>query len=368
MTDVFISYKREDRGRCIEIADALRALGLDVWVDARLESGVSFDAEIESRIHAAKAVLVLWSPLAVQSSWVRNEATIGLERGVLVSAELEPCRRPVQFTTTHTEMLHGAALNESSAAWMGIVRRIGVLAGRDDLVAGADKALPAAARGAAHASHFAKKKSAALPIGLAIAALVIGVGAVAYLRPTPDQPKAMIPGAEASSTPSAAPAPSISAPPIAAPADPCAQARGDWASLAASTDVALLQAFLASTPADCPIQRGLAEAKLKEIEAAAAEKNKPVFAAAAVAKAFAGAWVAVPGEGGECAMLPWRFERTDAGYDRISSGGDREPFTVASAAPPTLRHSGGLRIMVRGDRMDVVPGDNRAPCKLQRQG
>ena len=68
MTDVFISDKREDRARCVAIADALRALGPDVWVDARLESGVSFDAEIESRIHAAKAVLVLWSPLAAQSS------------------------------------------------------------------------------------------------------------------------------------------------------------------------------------------------------------------------------------------------------------------------------------------------------------
>ena len=44
MTDVFISYKRRTRPKIEQIAAALEALGLDVWFDANLEAGSSFNA------------------------------------------------------------------------------------------------------------------------------------------------------------------------------------------------------------------------------------------------------------------------------------------------------------------------------------
>ena len=59
MVDVFVSYKREERERCECIVRRLRALELDVWFDARLTSGMSFDREIETTLRDAKVVLVL---------------------------------------------------------------------------------------------------------------------------------------------------------------------------------------------------------------------------------------------------------------------------------------------------------------------
>lgn len=61
MADIFISYSRNDRDRCIAIRDALAALKVGVWFDAGIGAGASFDREIEREIEAAKALLVLWS-------------------------------------------------------------------------------------------------------------------------------------------------------------------------------------------------------------------------------------------------------------------------------------------------------------------
>ena len=133
MTDVFISYTREERARCTTIAAKLRALGLDVWFDAKLASGTSFDHEIEQNIRAAKAVMVLWSPRSVKSTWVRNEATIGQQRDVLVSVEIEPCTVPVNFTNTHSEFLHESNFSDSDSAWTNILARLASLTGHPSL-------------------------------------------------------------------------------------------------------------------------------------------------------------------------------------------------------------------------------------------
>jgi hypothetical protein len=130
MVDVFISYKREERARCERIANKLKALNLDVWFDARLPSGKSFDREIESTIKKAKAVLVLWSPASVESEWVRNEAGIGKERGVLAAAQLAPCELPIAFRATHYETLFDEAFADDHPGWIKVLERIGELTGR----------------------------------------------------------------------------------------------------------------------------------------------------------------------------------------------------------------------------------------------
>lgn len=135
MVDVFISYKRQERAQCERIADKLRALDLDVWFDARLESGRSFDREIEESIKKAKAVLVLWSPAAVESEWVRNEATIGKQRDVLVAVQIAPCTLPIAFTNTHFEPLYDPRFPDDDAGWLKVLDRIGRLCARPGLVA-----------------------------------------------------------------------------------------------------------------------------------------------------------------------------------------------------------------------------------------
>jgi len=130
MVNVFISYKREERARCERIANKLKALNLDVWFDARLPSGKSFDREIETTIKKAKTVLVLWSPASVESEWVRNEASIGKERGILAAAQLAPCELPIAFRATHYETLFEEGFADDHPGWIKVLERIGELTAR----------------------------------------------------------------------------------------------------------------------------------------------------------------------------------------------------------------------------------------------
>ena len=84
MSDVFISYRRSDRAIAEALYRALKEEGLDIWWDASLQAGETFDEKIQSILQSSKAIILLWSPEAAESEWVRGEGTIGRERGVLV--------------------------------------------------------------------------------------------------------------------------------------------------------------------------------------------------------------------------------------------------------------------------------------------
>ncbi|MEM9738266.1 MAG: toll/interleukin-1 receptor domain-containing protein [Pseudomonadota bacterium] len=130
--DVFISYKRDERPEVEEIARRLKDLDVSVWFDAELNSGLSFDAEIDRNIREAKCVLVCWSPGAVSSEWVRGEATIGRQRGVLAASMLKPSDLPAPFNLIHAEDLTVGSSVENPG-WLNLLGRIGDLIGRPGL-------------------------------------------------------------------------------------------------------------------------------------------------------------------------------------------------------------------------------------------
>src|SRR5262245_29276700 len=101
MVDVFISYSQAERERILPIADNLRALKIEVWFDEQLVPGTSFTLEISTITLQCKAQLVCWSLASVNSDWVRGEAEIGRQRGVLVAAMIEPCQPPPPFNMLH---------------------------------------------------------------------------------------------------------------------------------------------------------------------------------------------------------------------------------------------------------------------------
>ena len=76
MSDVFISYKREDEVRVARLARALEQAGLAVWWDRGLPGAESWRENIASALHAAKCVLVVWShgSVGVEGAFVRDEA------------------------------------------------------------------------------------------------------------------------------------------------------------------------------------------------------------------------------------------------------------------------------------------------------
>ena len=97
MTDIFISYSRSDRERVARLAEALQSSGYSAWWDNDLAGGVEYSREIESRINAAKAVVVIWSATSIESAWVADEAELGRDAGKLVPLVIDDVQPKIGF-------------------------------------------------------------------------------------------------------------------------------------------------------------------------------------------------------------------------------------------------------------------------------
>ena len=105
MSDIFISYKREDQATARKLANALESEGWTVWWDPKLRAGERFNDVIESALNEAKCVIVLWSKRSVQSLYVKDEATHALNRKKLVPVTIEQVELPFRFEELHTPSL-----------------------------------------------------------------------------------------------------------------------------------------------------------------------------------------------------------------------------------------------------------------------
>ena len=105
MADVFISYAREDHEHARKVASALSEHGWSVWWDRKIIAGQAFDQVIERELETARSVVVLWSKASVSSEWVKNEAAVAVERGVLVPALIESVKVPLEFRRKQTSNL-----------------------------------------------------------------------------------------------------------------------------------------------------------------------------------------------------------------------------------------------------------------------
>src|SRR5262249_25540311 len=105
LSDVFISYARENLPEARAIAEALQDRGLSVFWDRTIPAGRTFEQVIEEAIGDAKAVVVLWSHHSIRSDWVRAEASEGANRGILVPATLDGARPPLRYRIAQTANL-----------------------------------------------------------------------------------------------------------------------------------------------------------------------------------------------------------------------------------------------------------------------
>ena len=129
MSDIFISYTREERAAARHFAECFAAEGFSVWWDAVLRSGETFDEVIEKELRAAKAVVVLWSPRSVTSRWVRAEATLADRANKLVPVIIETCNLPLIFELTHAANLADWTGDTSDNRWQTLVSDLNRLIG-----------------------------------------------------------------------------------------------------------------------------------------------------------------------------------------------------------------------------------------------
>ena len=122
MSDVFISYAREDMPKAKLLAEALIADGLSVWWDHDLVGGDNFREQIDQTISAAKMVIVIWSENSVKSPFVKDEASRANDRQILLPVAIGDANPPVGFGELQTIRFKRWA--ETSAEWETLTRTV----------------------------------------------------------------------------------------------------------------------------------------------------------------------------------------------------------------------------------------------------
>ena len=98
-TDVFLSYKAEDRSRLVPFVSALEGEGFTVWWDAHIGGGTNWHEDIERHLDAAKCVIVAWSRRSVghDGHFVRDEARRSQRRGAYIPVCIDKVDPPLGF-------------------------------------------------------------------------------------------------------------------------------------------------------------------------------------------------------------------------------------------------------------------------------
>jgi len=102
VSQVFLSYARDDVEAARLLAEEISRGGYTVWWDRHLHGGSRFAAEIDKALKDAEAVVVLWSASSIESAWVQDEAAEGRDSGRLVPVSLGSAKPPLGFRQFQT--------------------------------------------------------------------------------------------------------------------------------------------------------------------------------------------------------------------------------------------------------------------------
>ncbi len=202
MADVFLSYAREDTARAQQVAQGLEQAGLDVFWDNEIPPGTTWADYIEQKLAQCKALIVLWSEHSTKSQWVREEARMGRDKGVLIPAVFDNAQPPFGFGEVQAANLSSWGGDAEDANWRRFVEAVTRFA--QSAPAPVSAPAPAAPRPAAapqtswsapaRAEPEKKKRGAPwLWIGVGFAALAAVVIAIVALIPDEPQQAAVQP-------------------------------------------------------------------------------------------------------------------------------------------------------------------------------
>lgn len=127
MSDIFISYAREDESRIKPLVAAFEAEGWSVFWDRRIPAGSTWRSHIGSALQQARCVVVAWSAYSLESQWVAEEADDGKMRQVLVPVSLDAVMPPRGFREIQAADLTGwkpGQASENLTQLLGDMRRL----------------------------------------------------------------------------------------------------------------------------------------------------------------------------------------------------------------------------------------------------
>jgi len=191
MSDIFISYAREDEPRIRPLVAAFEAEGWSVFWDRRIPAGSTWRSHIGSALQQARCVVVVWSVHSVESQWVTEEADDGKAREILVPVSLDAVMPPRGFREIQAADLRDwkpGQPSEHLTQLLGDMRRL----------LGRSFAEPLSATSPVSASRPRTPTAVAVPAGhgwrnaiIAIAAVaLVAIGGYLALRPDPPPPVA----------------------------------------------------------------------------------------------------------------------------------------------------------------------------------
>lgn len=129
MSDVFISYSRDDQEAVRRLAEAVKAQGYEVWWDDQLPPHLSYGDVVAQKVGGAKAAIVVWSANAAASKWVRAEAEMARLQRKLVQTTIDGAEPPMPFNQLHYVSLADWNGEPDHPAWTKVKESLAALAG-----------------------------------------------------------------------------------------------------------------------------------------------------------------------------------------------------------------------------------------------
>lgn len=187
MGEVFLSYAREDKARAEQVAHGLAAAGVQVFWDSEIPPGQTWADYIETKLTQCKALIVLWSETSTKSQWVREEARMGRDKGVLIPAMIDGALAPFGFGEVQAANLASWNGEADHPDWRRFVDAVRAAASRTEPPRAPQPApsAPPRAQPAMSASAAAEKKGVptwAWVLG-GVAAAVVGLGVLGAMLP-----------------------------------------------------------------------------------------------------------------------------------------------------------------------------------------
>jgi hypothetical protein len=129
MSDIFISYAREDELRAEVLAKTLASSGWSIFWDRKIPIGKTWRQTIGKALNDARCVIVIWSKTSIDSSFVQEEADDAKRRGILVPVLIEKVEPPIGFRSIQAAQLENWDGTESTPAFRRLIDDIAALIG-----------------------------------------------------------------------------------------------------------------------------------------------------------------------------------------------------------------------------------------------
>jgi hypothetical protein len=108
--DIFVSYASADRALALSVVKALELQKWRVFSDRSIPAGKKWPDVLQHRLSGAKCVVVLLTRESLRSSWVTYEASVALQRRILVPLLLDPDINPNRDLPEMYRDLHVASM------------------------------------------------------------------------------------------------------------------------------------------------------------------------------------------------------------------------------------------------------------------